>query len=61
MAVFDGFAVGPFAFVRGDGFLPNYEVCSGGFFLPLTDSPVGDEYDNSGMMIAIASSISFFV
>ena len=47
MAVFDGFAVGLFAFVRGDGFLPNYEVCSGGFFLPLSASPVRDEYSDS--------------
>ena len=47
MAVFEGFAVDPFAFVRGGGFLPNYEVCSSCFFLPLSDSPVRDEYSNS--------------
>ena len=46
MAVFEGFAVGPFAFFRSGGFLTDDEVCSGGFFPPLTDLPIGDEYDN---------------
>ena len=48
MAVFEGFAVSPFAFFRTSGFLADDEVCSGGFFPPLTDSPIGDEYDNDG-------------
>ena len=48
MTVFEGFAVCPFAFVRGDGFLANDEVCRGGFFLPLSDSPVGDKYRYGG-------------
>ena len=48
MAVFEGFAIGPFAFFRSGGFLADDEVCSGGFFPPLTDSPIGDEYDNDG-------------
>ena len=47
MAVFEGFTVSPFAFVRGGGFLPNYEVCGSCFFLPLSDSPVRDEYSDS--------------
>lgn len=48
MTVFEGFAVSPFAFFRTGGFLADDEVCSGGFFPPLTDSPIGDEYDNDG-------------
>ena len=48
VAVFEGFAVGPFAFVRGGGFLPNYEVCSSCFFLPLSDLPVCDNCDDGG-------------
>ena len=49
VAAFEGFAVSPFAFVRGCGFLANNEVCSSGFFLPLSNSPVGDEsHDEAG-------------
>ena len=48
MAVFEGFAVSPFAFFGSGGFLTDDEVCCGCFFPPLTDSPVGDEYDNDG-------------
>ena len=48
MPVLEGSAVGPFTFVRSDGFLPNYEVCSGGFFLPLSDLPVCDNCDDGG-------------
>ena len=46
MAVFEGFAVSPFAVFRTGGFLADDEVCCGCFFPPLTDSPIGDEYDN---------------